>query len=460
MTGPIGNSLNVQRGDSAWKIAQRSLQARRQEVSNKDIVNEMHRLATLNGCSSVDDFNAKYFSTVGGKVLISNESNTPTPQQPIENESQQPSKPASSKSSQRPALPDSVSSKRDSVTVRRDTTQQPDSTRVARAQQVATGTIRQAGQSASAIAALDAQRNPHPTNPEYVRAINGMGSDEQRIIQYNRDNYEGQHYGIVDKRTCQLKIYNKEGKVVRSFPIGIGKLKGDNLSSFYMDRAYHTEDAAKAEQGRYTTPGEFTLDDHATASMAYTGRDGKARMMHLRGDNRGERAGSPAIHMIYDPKTSLEGSHQSADYQRRLAAINSPGTDDNRMSYGCVNLREEDYDAMHALLGEGDKIYILPEENGNKLQLERQSDGSYKFAQQHHKQDKRDLTVPQASQVKYDIRPERDPKYIAQQKAKQTQQQQRQVTQQPAQQQRQVTQRPAQQQKQEFSLFRPSTWFS
>ena len=62
---------------------------------------------------------------------------------------------------------------------------------------------------------------------------------------------------------------------------------------------------------------------------------------------------------------------------------------------------------------------ILPEEKGNKLQLEKQTDGSYKFAQQYHKKDKRDLTSAQASQVNYDVRPDKNPKYIAQQKAKQ-----------------------------------------
>lgn len=278
--------------------------------------------------------------------------------------------------------------------------------------------------------------------------INSMSSDSARIIEHNKTNYQGKYYGIVDKKSCQLKIYDKQGNVVKTFTVGVGKSKGDGLGKYYLDHHEKTKDAYKAEQNRFTTAGEFTLDDHANAPMAYTGADGKARMMNLKGDNRGVRSGQMSIHMIYDPKTDLSKSQQSDTYKNRKAAIDSPGLEDNRMSYGCVNLTESDYDAMHALLGEGDKIYVLPEEKGNKLQLERQKDGSYKFEQTYHKNDTRSVSKEQASKVNYDVRPQNNPKYIAKQEAKKKAAEQ------------QTAQTNVAKPKQEIYWYDPRTWFS
>ena len=130
----------------------------------------------------------------------------------------------------------------------------------------------------------------------------------------------------------------------------------------------------------------------------------------------------------------------------REAAMDTPTVADNRMSYGCVNLTEEDYDIMHSYLGEGNKIYILPEENGNKLLLEKQSDGSYKFEQQYHKDQKRNVSKEVASRVSYDVRPENNPRYIAEQKRKK------------AEEERLLAE---QQQKRETAVwYNPFTWFS
>ena len=265
--------------------------------------------------------------------------------------------------------------------------------------------------------------------------INAMKNDTDKIIEYNKKNYQGKYYAIIDKKACKLRIYNKSGKVIKSYTVGVGKKVGDNLGSYYMERAQKTKDAWKAEQGRYTTPGEFTLDEVHKTSSAYTGKDGKPKIMHLKGDNRGVRSGSQAIHMLYKP-----------DYNRRKAAIDSPGLADNRMSYGCVNLTEEDYNDMYQYIGEGDKVYILPEEEGNKLQLEKQKDGTYKFEQLYHRDQQRGISKEVASRVNYDVKPKKNPVYIANQKKKQEAEQQRLL---------------AEQQKQkEFSVFKPWTWFS
>ena len=232
------------------------------------------------------------------------------------------------------------------------------------------------------------------TEAEYITKINEMSDDTARIIAYNRQNYAGDYYGIIDKKSCKLKIYDKQGNVIKTYPVGIGKNRGDNVTF-----GYKSQNRTKKEAGRYTTPGEFTLDEYQSLgnNNYVSRRDGRHKLMGLKGDNRGSEGATQAIHMV--PNNRGE----------RINRLETETPDDNRVSYGCVNLLEDDYDDMVRYLGEGNKIYILPEEDGNKLQLEKQSDGSYKFAQQYHKDDARDYTAEEASHVDYDIRPENDP---------------------------------------------------
>jgi hypothetical protein len=383
----------VRKGDSPWRVAERNLKNARlsgnsgQPVTNADIVKEMNRLAKLNGCDNVEDFNSKFFSSVGKEIITDKK------------EAKEKTAPKKAEAPGTPAKPKSRV-----VNKKIPKTQVPPKT----------------AQEAHAI------------------RINNMSSDEQRIIEHNKTNYQGQYYGIVDKKSCQLKIYDKQGNVVKTFTVGVGKSKGDGLGAYFLDHYQKTKDAYKAENNRYTTAGEFTLDEIPKSVDAYTGKDGKPKVMYLKGDNSGYRGGQMALHMLYKPQ-----------YTKREAAIKSKGLEDNRMSYGCVNLTEENWNEMHQYLGEGDKLYILPEEKGNKLQLEKQKNGSYKFAQAYHKSDRRDLTKEQASKVDYDVRPDRNPTYIAKQEAAKKQAASK-----------QIAQVKTAMQKQETHWYDPRTWFS
>ena len=400
----------VQKGDCAWKAAKKNLQASGKTVKNADIIKEMNRLAKLNGCESVDDFNNKFFSKIGLSFIIK------------ENDT------ISGQSETNQNL--SVSS--DSV-ITRPVSLPGDSTRIKK-----TALPAAENDSTEQKNSVVNNKDDFQTEERYVQSINYMTNDQDRIIEYNKKNYEGKYYGIVDKKTCQLKIYDKKGNVVKSFTVGVGKTKGDNLQAYYMEHYNNTKDAYKAESNRYTTAGEFTLDEYETTSDAYIGKDGKTKVMSLKGDNRGINSGQMSIHMLYKPQ-----------YEQRKAAIDSAGLEDNRMSYGCVNLTEEDYDLMHKYLGEGDKIYVLPEEKGNKLQLEKQSDGTYKFEQTYHKEETRGVSKETASRVNYDVRPERDPEYIAQQKKKKDEEEKL-----------LALQKAKQETESRFCWYKPNTWFS
>ncbi|MBD5401427.1 L,D-transpeptidase family protein [bacterium] len=374
MTTGVNNTLKVSKGDCPWTAAKKSLVTKGAKPTNGEIVKEMKRLAELNGCNSVDDFSKKFFTRVGLEFVIDNnasakkETPAPAPVQ-IPNDS---AKVAANAPVVKPAPVETPA----------------DSTKVG---SKAPGTKPVVQKTAK---------------EQEVEKINNLSNDTARIIEYNKTNYEHQYYGIVDKKTCKLNIYDKNGNVVKSFPVGVGKTKGDKLQAYYA--AQDDKGKALKEQYRYTTPGEFTLDEYASyGNKNYiSNKDNKHKVMALKGDNRGVSSGQTCIHMI--PNNRSE----------RVSALDSETTADNRVSYGCVNLREDDYDEMAKYLGEGNKIYILPEEKGNKLQLEKQTDGSYKFEQQYHKDDVRGVSKDVASKVNYDVKPNNNPVFIAQQKNK------------------------------------------
>ena len=218
---------------------------------------------------------------------------------------------------------------------------------------------------------------------EYVNKvdqINHIENNKDRIIAYNKKNYNKKYYGIVDKKNCQLTIYDKSGKAVKSYKLGIGKEEGDGLTA------------------KHTTAGEFTLDetDNPQTMISdyknYVSGD-QFKFMALRGDNVGKDMYTDGIHIV--PKTSEKESREQS--------IKSEDLEDNRMSLGCINMLEEDYDDMYQkYLHEGCKIYVLPEEDGNELRLTRHADGTCKFEQTAHKDDERGRSAKEASKVNYD----------------------------------------------------------
>ena len=223
-------------------------------------------------------------------------------------------------------------------------------------------------------------------------------TDKEKIIEFNRAYNEvyknkcDQNYAIVDKKKCTLTVYNPDGEAIKKFTVGLGSKKGDKLG--YGSNLEKSN--PKYREGEYTTPGEFVLDQVPTHRR--TSKSIKLygdRIIYLKGDNKGEDSTQEAIHQC------------SGEYGRKRLANDKQGKiSDNRFSSGCVIMLPEQYDELLTYLGEGDKVYILPEEKGNKLILE-EKDGALRFVQKYHKDQKRDLNEKEASQVIYDYNPEK-----------------------------------------------------
>lgn len=75
---PDTSIYTVRKGDSAWLIAQRRVIGQGKKATNSNIAAELQSLIRLNSCESVEDFNQKFFSSVGNKI-VTEDSNVKKP---------------------------------------------------------------------------------------------------------------------------------------------------------------------------------------------------------------------------------------------------------------------------------------------------------------------------------------------------------------------------------------------
>ena len=196
-------------------------------------------------------------------------------------------------------------------------------------------------------------------------------SDESKIVNFNKllKQYckPVENYIVVDKNKCLAKVYNPNGDVLYETEVALGRNIGDKRAGGYMVKG--------AELRAYTTPGEFVICREGSKPGSKNVKLYGDRVMPIAGDHTQleyKKTQTLALHRV--PKSSMG--------RLRENVINNGTLKDNRVSFGCVNFLVESYDKMRKLIsGKGTKVYILPEEKGNSLHLEKQKNGSYKFFQ-------------------------------------------------------------------------------
>ena len=121
---------------------------------------------------------------------------------------------------------------------------------------------------------------------------------------------------LVDKPTATVYIYNSSGVLIKDFPCILGKNIGDELNT--------ADTNSEIPTNAYTTPGRYTLSSNVSSEYKNTYHN---RILKLNNSN------GLAIHEIYPE-----------ELEKRTNAINSKTIDDNRLSWGCINIISENYD--------------------------------------------------------------------------------------------------------------------
>lgn len=199
------------------------------------------------------------------------------------------------------------------------------------------------------------------TLADKISQINLLPDNEQKVKEWAKLN-STENYLIVDKKNCAAIVYDKEGQEIEKFEIGIGRDIGDDLN----------DTAGLLGKPRNTTPpGEYILNTNVTNKANYGD-------LTLSLGKKPSKVKNPkkviALHKI--PKFRLR-ERKNKFYDGNLA--------NNRMSHGCINFIEKDFQELIKYIHGGLKVYVLPEETDNQLILTQNDKNGLEFNQTKYK---------------------------------------------------------------------------
>ena len=175
-------------------------------------------------------------------------------------------------------------------------------------------------------------------------ALSKLPSD-QMVKEYRKQFNVPGNYAMVDKKSGKMSIFDQSGKELNTFPVGTGKVIGDE----------YTINTTGPNRRNSTPAGIFTLTNKGS------GRDSYAP--HY-GDNIWEMIDHNGVQQA----TALHQVPNELPYRNALIGDANPAN--NRLSNGCINCRKKDFDkGVEKFLGKDSQVYILPEDQNNYFQV-------------------------------------------------------------------------------------------
>ncbi len=179
---------------------------------------------------------------------------------------------------------------------------------------------------------------PHQPTPVQADALDpGASPAVQRLkswVLQTGDN-QGLPFVLIDKVNAQVFAFDRDGSLLGATPVLLGLARGDVAPSDIGDRPL----SAIGPEDRITPSGRY---------LAATGEN---------------LTGASVLWIDYDGALSLHPVRgRPAD--RRLQRLATPTPEDNRISYGCVNVPAAFYEDVIAptFRGTVGVVYILPED--------------------------------------------------------------------------------------------------
>ena len=147
--------------------------------------------------------------------------------------------------------------------------------------------------------------------------------------------HQGKAFVIVDKKDARVWLFDRAGHLKANSPALLGSAIGDDNAPGIGDKPI----AQVLPEERTTPAGRYV------AEMGM--------------DTRGE----DVVWVDYDAAVSMHRVLTTNPEEHRLERLASPGADDNRISYGCINLPRDFYETALAptVRDAGAIIYVLPE---------------------------------------------------------------------------------------------------
>jgi hypothetical protein len=198
-----------------------------------------------------------------------------------------------------------------------------------------------AGNAAVNAAGSAAVADASPQPPAPLLRANFAGIDSAPDVHLLADwvagsgDAQGKPYAIVDKRRARLYLFDGQSVLQAASPVLLGAARGDDSVPGIGERPI-----AQVRFHERTTPaGRFPAEP---------------------GRNTG---GEDIIWVDYDAAVSMHRVRANNAAERRLQRLASATSDDNRISYGCINVPAAFYDAhvKPLLTRKGAMIYVMPE---------------------------------------------------------------------------------------------------
>jgi len=191
----------------------------------------------------------------------------------------------------------------------------------------------------SAPSVLPAQDAPRAAPARGVAALPPVSRSEtaERLITWIEatDDNGDLPYIVIDKQQAALFLFDADGKLVGETPVLIGIATGDESSPGIASKSL-----ANIGPAERTTPAGRFIARFGPAA-------GRQRVLWV------DYSTSVALHVIVTTNRR----------ERRLERLLSPATDDNRITFGCINVGATLYNKTLRPLFQrsGGVVYILPD---------------------------------------------------------------------------------------------------
>lgn len=151
---------------------------------------------------------------------------------------------------------------------------------------------------------------------------------------HTRD-YRNRNFIVVDKKDARVYVFDPAGRLQSASPVLLGSAVGDDTVPGIGDKPI----------------AQVLPEERTTPAGRYVAEIG----MNLRGED--------VVWVDYDAAVSMHRVLTTNPKERRLERLESPTNQDNRISYGCINLPRAFYENVvaPAVRAGGAIIYVLPE---------------------------------------------------------------------------------------------------
>lgn len=162
--------------------------------------------------------------------------------------------------------------------------------------------------------------------------------DAQRLAQWvvNAADNGSSHFVILDKRDARIHVFDAEGRLLGSSPVLLGSARGDHSVPGIGERPIE----------------HIRPDERTTPAGRFVSEPGR------------NHVGEDVIWVDYDAAVSMHRVRLNNPAERRAERLASPTADDNRISYGCINLPVDFFERVlwPIVRDNPGVIYVMPEQ--------------------------------------------------------------------------------------------------